>query len=173
MLCVRAAAAAAGLPEDTKDFHLSIGRHLARIHSDILRSETHEQAARENGQDGIAIIRAAIDNLCDREDTLIRALAALPAETLAGAAVQVAAAIKLLSVMSIFEDRRADDERAVRRLLDSAVTVMIDAAGIDPVRDGVAELSEQSRSTWRDPFDVVAEIFPGTASEGQIEAIDH
>lgn len=159
MLNARVGAAAAGLPEETKDFHLSIGRHIARIRADLVRAEAHEEVALKADLAGSALIKGAINNLHDRDDTLIRALAALPAESLAGAAVQVAAAIKLLSIMSLFDDRRSDDERAVRRLLDSAITVMIDAAGIDPDRDGVAELSEMHVSTWRDPHETIAEIF--------------
>lgn len=156
----RAAAAATGLPEDTTDFHLSIGRRIGKIRAELARAEANEQEMSRRDEPGVSHIKTAIEHLCDRDETLVRALASLPADTLAGATVQVAAAMKLMSWMAIFDCRRADDERAIKRLLDSAIAVLIDAAGLDPIQDGIAELAEVGLSAWRDPHETISQFIP-------------
>ncbi|WP_139333709.1 hypothetical protein [Bosea sp. TND4EK4] len=161
------------MPEEaTTDFHLSIGRQIARLRTEMARVEAEEQSLRERESPGDAYMTRAAEHLYDRDDTLIGALAAFPAQSLAGATVQLAAAMKLHSVSEIFTDRRPEDDRAISRLLGSAIRVMVDAAGLDPARDGIADLAELYRCCWRNPFETVAELFPEGRSVGETEAVD-
>jgi len=161
MPSARVAAAAPGLPaEPATDFHLAIGRQLAIFRADLERVEAEEEAIKACGALGDAYMSSAADHLMDRDDVLIRSLSTFPAGTLAGAAVQVAAAVKLYKFTRSFEGDHYEEVRAIDRLLHSALGVMIDHAGLDRDRDGISRLAEPHLDPWRDPSEIVAELFP-------------
>lgn len=165
MPSARAAAAATGLPEDTEDFHLTLGRSIARAGDDIFRAEDEIAAMEATNAAGAGLIKMALDHAFDREEALIRALATAPASSLGGAAVQLAAAVKIFAWTTMEDTPRPEDERAIRRLMSSALTVMVDAAGLDAERDGVNYLAAPTTNPWRDVYQRLADLFPETASE--------
>jgi len=156
-------AAAIGLPIETVDFHLSLSREIARINVELARAEAEGRAMEATGHLGRLHLAAASDHLADREETLIRALAAMPASSLAGATVQLAAAARIFGWIAVDLDHHPEEERAVRRLMASALRVMTDAAGLDPVSDGIADLASPAGDPWRDVYERIAEIFPTKA----------
>ena len=165
MPSARVAVAVTGLPEDTQDFHLTLGRAIARAGADIFRAEDEIAAMEATNADGVGLIKAALDHAFDREEALIRALATAPASSLGGAVVQLAAAVKIFAWITIDDTPRPEDERAIKRLMASALTVMVDAAGLDAERDGVNYLAAPTTDPWRDAYQRVAELFPATAGE--------
>ncbi|BCB17335.1 hypothetical protein [Bosea sp. ANAM02] len=161
-----AAAAVTGLPENIEaDFHLNLGRAIARAGADIVRAEEEIAAIEATNAPGAGVIKASLDHAFDREEALIRALATSPASSLAGAAVQLAAAVKFFAWATMEETPRPEDERAINRLMTSALTVMVDAAGLDAARDGIDHLVDPRSNQWRDVYQRLAELFPATASE--------
>lgn len=151
-----AAAAATGLPE-TDDFHLKLGRAIARANDDWTEGDFQAEAMRRSGMPGVGILEGYLDHTFDREDGLITALATLPATSLAGAAVQLAAAARVFDWVTSEEKPEPEHERALRRLLSSALTVMVDAAGLDASADGINALSSPISNPWRDPYERIEE----------------
>lgn len=168
MPSARVAAAATGLPEEiAADFHLSIGRDIARINAAMATAEAQEAAMEAIRHPGQHHLVAEREHLEDREVTLIRALAASRASSLAGATVQIAAAARIFGWIAVDLDHHPEEERAVRRLLASALRVMTDASGLDPVGDGIVNLASPTSDPWRDVYERIAEIFPfSTAADG-------
>jgi hypothetical protein len=158
------AAAAPGLPDDTADFHLALGRQIAQIGSAAEQAENDEIAAGRCNPAAAAILGVAGEHLYDREVALITALAASQASTLAGAGVQLAAALRMFSWITSETDPKPEDERALVRLLASAVRVVVDVAQLDPQRDGIAQMAPISRDAWADPRAVIADLFPLASS---------
>lgn len=163
MPSARVAAAVRGLPETT-DFHLTLGREIARANEQMTRDDAEAQAMKALKRPGVGILDSHLDHTFDREEALIRALAALPANSLAGAAVQLAAAARVFYWVTREETPRPEDERALSRLLASALTVMVDAAGLDAAADGINHLASPASDPWRDPYQRLDEIFPVTSS---------
>lgn len=160
--CVRAAAT--GLPQETAaDFHLSLGREIARINVELARAEAEGTAMEATGHLGRLHLATASEHLEDREETLIKGLSTFPAISLAGATVQLAAAARIFTWITATDDPRPEEERAIRRLMASALRVMTDAAGLDPVSDGIADLASPAGDPWRDVYERIAEIFPAKA----------
>lgn len=159
-------AAATGLPEETAtDFHLSLGREIARINIEIARAEAEGVAMEATGHLGRRHLATAREHLEDREETLIKATSTFPASSLAGATVQLAAAARIFGWITVTNDPMPEEERAIRRLMASALRVMTDAAGLDPVCDGITSLASPAGDPWRDVYKRVAEMFPARADE--------
>lgn len=162
---VHVAAAASGLPKsDTvtpvldDTFHLLVGRELAGIvtERDVMERQTH-------APDSDCLIRAnylrgAIEHLDDREEALLAVLAAFPSTTLAGAAIQLFAAVRLFDRLTLFTEPDPAEERAMRRLLWAAGDVIADAAGLDREADGPNAIAGTTGDPWRDVFAVLAEV---------------
>lgn len=158
---MRVAAAAPGLPiEPGIDFHLAIGRQIAILQSEIDRVEVEEASLKAGGQHGASYMRRAGEHLMDRADILIRTLSTSPAATLAGAVVQVAAAVNLYKFTRMFEGEHPEEVRAIERMLHSALSVMVDHAGLDCDRDGITRLADPHFDAWSDPSETVAELYP-------------
>ena len=165
------AAAAPGLPtEPATDFHLAIGRQLAVLQAEIDRTEAEESAMKSCGHHGANYMASAGAHLMDRDDILIRSLSTFPAASLAGAAVQVAAAVNLYKFTRSFEGEHPEEVRAIERMLHSALRVMVEQAGLDRARDGISRLATPYLDTWRDPREIIAEVFPQVPAEGQADA---
>ena len=154
------AAAATGLPEITSpDFHLSIGREIARLGLDIARADAEIETMHATNSPGEMLVRGSLEHLGDREEALIRVLAAMPAISLSGATLQLAAAIRVFSWITMEETPRPEEERAVSRLLSSALAILIDAAGLDAQRDGIASLANPQASVWVDVYERIDRVF--------------
>lgn len=152
-----ATAAAPGLPksdtvEMAENFHLLIGRELAGIASERDLMEQQANSAPAECPIEANYLRHAIEHLDDRESALLAVLAAVPSTTLAGAAVQVFAALQVFDRITLFKDPDPADERAVRRLLWSAADVIADAAGLDRKEDGPNAIAGSTNDPWRDVF---------------------
>ena len=155
------AAAAPGLPTSSgADFHLAVGRKLAELEVDLLRVEEAADTLKGRRSHSEYIMSRAGEHLMDRADVLIRALSTQPAESLAGAAVQLAAAMNLHTHVKYFEDPHDHDVRAIERLLASALNVLVAHAGLDRDGDGISRLAQGHLNTWRDPHSVLAEVEP-------------
>lgn len=159
MPSARAAAAVTGLPE-TSDFHLTLGREIARANEELTEGDVEAEAMTSRGMPGVSILRGHLDHTLDREEALIRALATLPATSLAGAAVQLAAAARVLYWVTREEKPEPEDERALSRLLASALTIMVNAAGLDASVDGINHLASPLSNPWRNPYQRIDEIYP-------------
>lgn len=98
----------------------------ASLESEALKDGTTEDAARRVGR--------WRDSANAGLDAAERLIAAEPARSLAEAAVQVMLAVakaQALSVSSLAEDERLNVTEDLERLLQSALPVMADAAGVD------------------------------------------
>ena len=159
-------AAAPGLPDEpATDFHLAIGRQLALLKTEIERVENEEKAIEACQGFGASYMSTAGDHFMDRDDILIRTLSAFPASSIAGAAVQVAAAVKLYELTRLFDGDHTQDIRAIDRLLHSALSVLVEHAGLDRDRDGISRLAERAMDCWADPSVLVAELFPDVGNQ--------
>ena len=158
-------AAATGLPkceivepEMGAAFHLLIGRELAGVVTERDLMEKMAQAADPSEPIDAIYLRGAIDHLNDREDALLAVTAAFPSTTLAGAAIQLFAAIRVFDRITLFQDPDPADERAMRRLLWAAGDVVADAAGLDRKTDGPDALAGSHCDPWRDVFARLAQV---------------
>lgn len=154
-------AAAATSPH--ADFHLTLGREIARIDAELARAEAERAVMEASGHLGRFHLDTASKHLEDREETLIKATSAFPATSLAGATVQLAAAARIFTWITATDDPRPEEERAIRRLMASALCVMTDVAGLDPIGDGITSLASPAADPWRDVYERIDKIFPSDA----------